>query len=360
MNNNKKFVLTISLLSSFFVNEAQESTTSGESLANVCECTYGTKTKTTFSNDLKALISYNDFKTSGFDFKNGEQGFEDLFIKDLDPNNLTIWTSKPINLVYKKNKFGLNITPCKSTQNYYEIYAMSKVFGDDREDAFDVTIQLPSIQIDISEKIIRRWDAASKKPLQDKGAFVSSPILISSARSKEISLFLTGEKGFSRFENTKACMNETQISNTNVGIKLEGIFLFDLSYSTEYVKYYLGSGVGSYFRKLGVTNVDTSTFTGIFSGSGSINFPLADIDIKSNEGNTFILNNDLIAGKVKVKCFRTENNNEILIPIDGKENKRYDINKLSAMILKLGFDKVKTEVQDNNLFIYFIKFAGKK
>ncbi|KAA5532191.1 hypothetical protein F0919_15430 [Taibaiella lutea] len=359
MNHTKQLALTIGLLSSFFAAKSQDNTGSEDPLHSVCECSYVNKKKTTFSNDLKALLSYNDFKTSGFDFKNGEQGFEDLFIKDLDPSNLTIWTSKPINLVYK-NKFGLNLTPCKSSQNYYEIYAMSKVFGDDREDAFDVTIQLLSIGINISEKVIRRWDTASKKPLLNKGASVSSPILISSAGRKELSLFLTGEKGFSRFENTQACMNETEITNTNVGIKLNGMFLFDLSYSTEYVKYYLGAGIGSYFRKLGITNVDTNTFTGIYSGSGSITFPLKDMDIKSDEGNTFILNNDLIAGKVKVKCFRTENNNEVLIPVNNKENKRYDINKLSAMIQKLGFDKVKTEIQDNNLFIYFIKFAGKK
>jgi hypothetical protein len=356
-----KNILAISLLYPILaISQVNLNLQKDSTIVNVCECTYVDLKETKFSPDLASLMTYKDFKKSGFDFKNEKDGFERLFIKNIDPSNLTIWTKRMVDLVYKKNIFSLNLTPCKTDKKYSEIYTQSKVFGDDKKDAFDVTIQLPSIQIELSEKIIRRWDTKTKKPLINNGLYLNSPILIQSARSKNIRLSLSEERGFSRFDNTTVCMNDTEISNTNVEIKLGGVFLFDLSYKNDYDKNYLSPGIKSYLDKLKVSNVDINNLSGIYSGASKINIPLEDYNIESNENNTIIINNNLVIGKIQIKCYRTENNQEILLPVNEKENKRFNINKLSETIFKLGFEKVKIEIDENNLIIYFMKYAERK
>lgn len=355
-----KKILAISLLYPIFAISQENPNLQKDSIVNVCECTYANLKETTFSPDLASLMTYKDFKRSGFDFKNGKKGFESLFIKNLDPSNLTVWSGKIASLVYKRNVFSLNLTPCKSERNYYEVYTQSKVFGDDKKDAFDVTIQLPSIQIELSEKIIRRWDTKTKKPLTNNGLYINSPILIKSGRNKELRLSLSQEKGFGRFENTTVCMNETEISNTNVGIELAGVFLFDLSYFDNYTRNYLTPEIKGYLDKLKLGYIAPYSISGLYSGASKINIPLEDFNIVSDKNGTIVINNDLVLGKIKIKCFRTENNEEILIPVNEKENKRYNIDKLTETILKLGFEKVKIEIDENDLIIYFMKFAEKK
>ena len=260
----------------------------------------------------------------------------------------------------KKKLFALNLTPCKTGRKYSEIYTSSKVFGDDRNEAFDVTIQLPNIQIELSEKIIRRWNSAAKKPIINNGLYLSSPILIKSPKNKDVRLSLSGERGFSRFANTEICMNDTEISNTNVEIKLSNrVFLFDLSYKGDSNKSYLSSRIKDYLDKLKVSNVDINNFSGIYSDDSKISIPIENYNIESNENNTLIINNNLFIGKMQIRCQRTENNEEIVLLVNGKENK-YNIGTLSEKVFKLGFEKAKIEIDGNNLLIYFIKFAQRK
>lgn len=355
-----KNFLAICLIYPIFAISQENQNLQKDTIVSICACTDANLKETTFSPDLASLMTYKDFKKSGFDFKNGKEGFERLFIKNVDPSNLTIWTKRIVNLVYKKNIFILNLTPCKTERKYSEIYTQSKVFGDDRNEAFDVTIQLPNIQIELSEKIIRRWNTTTKKPIINNGLYLNSPILVKSPKNKDVRLSLSGERGFSRFENTEICMNDTEISNTNVEIKLlSRVFLFDLSYKGDSNKSYLNSGIKNYLEKLKVSNVDVNNLSGVYSDDSKISIPLENYNIESNENNTLIINNNLIIGKMQIKCHRTENNEEILLLVNGKENK-YNINKLSEKVLKLGFEKTKIEIDGNNLVIYFIKFSERK
>ena len=90
-----------------------------DTIVNACACTDANLQETTFSPDLASLMSYKDFKKSGFDFENGKDGFERLFIKNMDPSNLTIWTKRIVKLVYKKKAICLKPDALQDRQKIF-------------------------------------------------------------------------------------------------------------------------------------------------------------------------------------------------------------------------------------------------
>ncbi|WP_281233731.1 hypothetical protein [Flavobacterium gelatinilyticum] len=337
-----------------------------EILPNRCECLNIAKnTSEEPPKKLKTLLSYDDFKKSGFDFKNGIKDYEQLFVKDASAGSVTIYSSSPIKLVYKRSDYILNLTPCRSDFNYFEIKANVQQNPNRKAIPFDITIPLSHSEIELSTSMIRRWDPKTKKTVLSNGVPAVSPLRISMQDGSYslLTLKFNEEIGveLARNQRRSLCMNDTEISNTNVDIKIAGLNLIDLSYKSrqnESTK----REMDRWLQKLNVADLNTQSYVGMMCALNKMNFPLKDFELKAAEmgSASLYLNKDVVIGQLIIKCTRTKKDSEVILNLDSDQNKTVNLTELNKEIENLGFDKVTNVLDQNFLFVYFIKYAEKK
>lgn len=87
----------------------------------LCNCSDSTYFKPRITPSLTDLIVYEEFKNDDWKFVNGEEGFDNIFLKNVYPGALTMFTyGDEIKLTYQ-NMLTFNFTPCEIKGNYVEV-----------------------------------------------------------------------------------------------------------------------------------------------------------------------------------------------------------------------------------------------
>lgn len=86
-----------------------------------CNCSDSIYFKPRITPSLTDLVSYEDFKNDTWKFVNGEEDFDNIFLKSIYPGTLTMFTyGDELKLIYR-NMLTFNFTPCEIKGNYVEI-----------------------------------------------------------------------------------------------------------------------------------------------------------------------------------------------------------------------------------------------
>jgi hypothetical protein len=172
------------------------------------------------------------------------------------------------------------------------------------------TIATKSINIEINENIIRRWNPLRNEPMKEKnGNFISTNILTETS-----SLNYSTSDGLDVFIKD-VCLNSTEIAGTGILLnfnKAQIIGSLKKHYNLlEYYNYplFVTDSISEHIGDFGIDNFmryvyDTllTNFSGLFIQVATLNIPIKN-KVISAQGSNLIINNKLISGTI---IFKTE------------------------------------------------------
>ncbi len=227
----------------------------------------------------------------------------------------------------------------------------------------NATFTAKNIGIDISENIIRKWDALKNKPATDKGEkFIPATILADASGVKYSNI-----DGFSASMNN-ICFTRSEITGTGILLSFSQAILttakYEYPHNLEFHNYPLFV-LDSIFENSEpiygyVYNYDTllTNFSGLLIKSGTFNIPFKNKIITAN-GSNIILNNKLISGTILFRTYNLTDSKtipaKIQIGADEKITIETTIEELEKYFKDSGLTDFKFDKEGGYLKMYFKK-----